>query len=206
MVQYKYIEGTDSVYASSDGEIVKFLNGSPGYSYSASKNNAGYWRIGLLYKGKRKHLLVHRMVAMAFHPKKRRCTTVNHIDGDKGNNRPSNLEWMTHTQNVRHAYKHGLAKGRPHKIITEETIKSVVLYFKNGSKPQDIAKRHGLNIQEVKKITGGYSPINRILAKYGDSGISYIIRNYKGQSGDRKAIIEDLGISHHDLKIVLTNF
>jgi hypothetical protein len=41
-------------------------------------------------------------------PKSREKLEINHKDGNKENCRPSNLEWVTHQQNMKHAHAHGL--------------------------------------------------------------------------------------------------
>lgn len=56
-------------------------------------------------------LYVHRLVAEAFHGAPQAdmaYKTVNHINGDKLDNRPENLEWATHKANAAHARKTGL--------------------------------------------------------------------------------------------------
>jgi len=52
----------------------------------------------------------HRLVAMAYIPNPDGLTDVNHIDGDKLNNCVSNLEWVTHSENVRKSYATGQRK------------------------------------------------------------------------------------------------
>ena len=64
----------------------------------------GYYRVAL--NGKRYY--VHRLVADAFFDGDHDKIDVNHIDGNRLNNKLSNLEWCTRKENIRHAYINGL--------------------------------------------------------------------------------------------------
>lgn len=50
----------------------------------------------------------HRLIALVFCRNENSLPCVNHIDGNKENNQPKNLEWVTHKDNMRHASKSGL--------------------------------------------------------------------------------------------------
>jgi len=69
---------------------------------------AGYRAVGVKLEGKTRTLYVHRLVAEAFIERPADCNEVNHLDGDKGNNHVSNLEWTTHARNLQHAAQAGL--------------------------------------------------------------------------------------------------
>lgn len=68
----------------------------------------GYRRIQLSRGGDGSNLLVHRLVAEAFIDNPDGKPEVNHKDGDKENNKVDNLEWVTASENQRHAYRAGL--------------------------------------------------------------------------------------------------
>lgn len=55
---------------------------------------------------------VHRLVASAFISIPQNATCVNHKNGKPSDNRVENLEWVTHAENVRHAYSTGLNKNK----------------------------------------------------------------------------------------------
>lgn len=68
----------------------------------------GYFFVHLCKGGNKRVQRVHKLVASAFLGERPEGCTVNHIDGDKTNNHPNNLEYMTQGDNVRHALFLGL--------------------------------------------------------------------------------------------------
>lgn len=81
----------------------KILNGS--------KDCAGYLRIRFSNNGvKSKYLSIHRLVAIYFIPNPFNLPEVNHLKGIKSDNRASELEWCTRSENQYHAYATGLKK------------------------------------------------------------------------------------------------
>jgi len=72
-------------------------------------NKNGYHAVRLYRNGKQKSHLVSRLVAITYLGNS--DLTVNHIDGNKSNNHVSNLEWISQSSNVQHAYDKGLKVG-----------------------------------------------------------------------------------------------
>ena len=76
---------------------------------------------------------VHRLVMETFCRERDSDCVINHIDGNKCNNHISNLEWVSHSQNSKHAHLLGLAYGKTKH--DSQTIRSIVklLNENNGS-------------------------------------------------------------------------
>lgn len=73
-------------------------------------NKYGYCKVSLTGDNSYKTVNVHRIIAQTFIPNPNNKPQVNHIDGDKSNNRVDNLEWTTREENMKHAHLNGLMK------------------------------------------------------------------------------------------------
>lgn len=104
------VPGTDGmIEVSNFGNARSYLrNREHGSTIKASCDTAGYPTLRLSLGGVKKNYMVHRYVAQAFIPNPDNKREVNHIDGNKANNHVSNLEWVTHKENLQHAARTGL--------------------------------------------------------------------------------------------------
>lgn len=101
-----------------DRKIKHIKNGKDYFTIQKGKLKAlrpgddGYLDVGLYKNNKAKFYSVHRLVAETFIPNPKNKPTVNHKDGNKQNNRVSNLEWATCKEQMEHASKTGLLNYR----------------------------------------------------------------------------------------------
>ena len=96
--KWKEIQGFEGLYKiSNEGKIYSNKINAIMKTYI---NNNGYECVQLTKNKKRKHFLVHRLVAGAFCSGYQDNLVVNHIDGNRLNNRSSNLEWCTTKENI----------------------------------------------------------------------------------------------------------
>lgn len=84
--------------------------------------DGNYRRINVLENGKYKGYLLHRLVAEVFVENPHNLPFINHIDGDKKNNHPDNLEWCTHQANMQHAMETGLNKSKKSVVCEKDGI------------------------------------------------------------------------------------
>ena len=109
------------IMVSNMGYVVSCKRGEP-YPLKVCYNNSGYQMVNV----SRPPQYVHRLVAETWIPNPNHHEQVNHINGDKTDNRVENLEWVTHSENMRHAYRTGLKKTTPIRIVeTGEVFESI---------------------------------------------------------------------------------
>lgn len=94
---------------------------------------------------------VHILIAEVFVENTYGKPIVNHIDGNKGNSSPENLEWVTHSENTIHAYKTGLCKKNRSKL----TAKDVVLIRKSKDHSTVLSIRYGVSVRNIYLIKSG---------------------------------------------------
>ncbi|GAB4165880.1 MAG: hypothetical protein Tsb0033_27770 [Winogradskyella sp.] len=90
---------------------VKGRNGKrliKGKEKNAFKTTNGYMHTTLYKNNKGKKHSIHRLLAVHFIPNPDSKPCVNHINGIKHDNRLENLEWVTISENHRHALELGL--------------------------------------------------------------------------------------------------
>ena len=70
----------------------------------------GYTVVSIVERGEKKQRSLHKLMATAFIPNPKKLPQINHINGNKKDNRLSNLEWCSAKQNTQHAERIGLRR------------------------------------------------------------------------------------------------
>ena len=112
---------------------------------------------------KKRTFRAHRLVMMAFKPvENMENLQVNHIDGNKQNNKLDNLEWCTPSENQKHAFKMGLQKARTGEKsnlskLTEQDVKKVFELMSQGLTQKEIGNILGCSDSNISAILRGKS-------------------------------------------------
>lgn len=164
---WRNIKGYEGLYQVSDCGEIKSLdrkskrkdsgfNIYKGKVLKQDKNNRGYNLITLNKNGVSKKILVHRIVAINFIENNENKKFVNHIDGDKRNNKVENLEWATFEENIKHAWETEIYK--PIKSdsvhtakLNSEKVKNIRKNTENKS-VKELAEEYGVTSTTVSNV------------------------------------------------------
>lgn len=117
----------------------------------------GYHQVILRKDDKYIHFKIHRLVALHFIPNPNNKETVNHKKGNKLDNRSSELEWNTHSEQHKHAFeKLGRVHGMKGKISSQ--IKGVQQLDKEGNILFTFTSIH----EAAKEVNGNYQNISAV--------------------------------------------
>lgn len=110
---FRQIKGFEGIYSISENGKVSSIRRSLGKRLMKNRIKPnGYVGIKLCNNGKQFHLSIHRLVALHFVDNPNNYPEVNHKDGNKENNHYLNLEWVTSSENQKHAFRLVLQKVR----------------------------------------------------------------------------------------------
>jgi predicted XRE-type DNA-binding protein len=173
-----------------------------------------YYTAHLSDKGDVYNILIHRLVAGAFIPNPENKAEVNHKDGDKSHNYVDNLEWVTPSENILHAYRTG------HKFqYTGEKNHNTKIKQKDAELICKLLEENKLSIREISEIIGCPKTIvMNIIYKYAWREISekYNIDNYdvkESINGNRRMkrslaikICEDLSSGYYSIREIAEKY
>lgn len=140
---FRVVPGVPAYAVNEEGSVYSLRMGKLA---TISTQKSGYRTVAYADNGKTKTFYVHRLVAMAWLPLPEVLqgagivAEVNHDDGDKSNNKKSNLEWCSSKQNIKHAIDNGLLsfiKVRARNLLTRKE-----LVFNHAT---DMARHFGIN-------------------------------------------------------------
>ena len=118
-----------------------------------STSNRGRLRVTLTKNGQSKTMEVAMIVASSFLPPRPNGLQINHIDYNCKNNESTNLEFVTPSENILHAYKHGFVGGvgeRQH--LAKLKSKDISLIRKSPLGSSALAMHYGVSRATIKAV------------------------------------------------------
>lgn len=161
--EWRSVVGYEGVYSvSSRGRVRRELGGrgsTSGRILTCKVAPNRYLHVDLSFRDRKRRYLIHRLVAMAFiGTPPNGDSVVNHLNGEKSDNRVANLEWCTVAENNRHAHRTGLAKSRPLRgeqngraILSSEQV-SAIRRLKGIVGARDLALLTGVCRSAIQRI------------------------------------------------------
>lgn len=148
---------------------------------SINDQGNGYKILCTQIHGKKKNYYIHRLVAEFFVPNHDNLPEVNHFDSDRSNNHYTNLEWVTRSENMMHASKHGFLKNGAENHNAKLTESQVIeILTKARENPninrKELAKIYGVSDTAICKIISG-KRWKRIFKKFTDHPLDAMKRN-----------------------------
>lgn len=150
--EWRDIEGYEGLYQVSNyGRVKSFAQSRP-HILKSFLDRQGYLTCRLCLQGEQKYSVIHKLVAKAFIPNPNDKPQVNHIDGIKWNSVLTNLEWVTRSENARHADNTGLRESpQGEKVWNAKLTNEQALYIREN--PDQLNGRQLADKFDVSRAT-----------------------------------------------------
>lgn len=161
---WKAIKGTNGmIEVNEDGIVRSLLSGTPRV-LKTQRDTKGYHRIRVTINREKMSFKLHREVAKAFVVNPNNLPQVNHINGNKDDNRTTNLEWVSNVENAHHAIENGLwdsvLKGA--RKENEKRMKAVIGYYHGAN---SCYSKYFESVSEAEKFVGSRHIVDVIKGK-----------------------------------------
>lgn len=165
--QWRAVEGWPH-YEVSDLGRVRSRGRMQGMKLRTATN--GYQMVMLTDKPRRQNICVHQLVLRAFAGREPDGYECRHLDGNKSNNRLSNLKWGTPAENGQDRIEHGTQSRGEHRYnakLTDELVRWIREQAASGRDYASIASECGMKENRVAKATTGrvFKHIGKQVAK-----------------------------------------
>ncbi len=144
----------DGRYYVSDHGRVKNADGR---MLRPSTGKLGYPRVMLYHEGIQVTLLIHQAVALHFVGPRHEGMVVDHIDGSRDNNHFSNLQYLTHADNICKGYDGKRGDNHHSAKLTDANALEIRIRRANGERGCDLAKEFNVSQQTVCDVSKGRS-------------------------------------------------
>ncbi len=147
--------GYDNYEVSSTGQVRNKKTGRILKPRPTKKGKKGYLLVALFKNGKRIDRLIHRLVLQAFVGPCLTGLQSNHKDGDKKINHVYNLEWVTPSENQKHAYDTGLKSapvGQNHHMYGKKHKEESIEKMRKSKEGLYVGEKHPLTKLSEKDV------------------------------------------------------